>query len=56
MKAWLGMGKPKEALEHFERTEKLLRNDYDAEPTIPMLEYRQRALLAVDQLHEPMIG
>jgi two-component SAPR family response regulator len=55
MKAWLGMGKPKEAMEHFERAEKLLRTEYDAEPTIPMLEYRQRALLALDQLHEPRI-
>jgi two-component SAPR family response regulator len=55
MKAFLGLGKPKDALDHFERTEKLLRTEYDEEPTIPMLEYRQRALLAVDQLHEPTI-
>ena len=55
MKAFLGLGKPKDALDHFERTERLLRTEYDEEPTIPMLEYRQRALLAVDQLHEPTI-
>jgi DNA-binding SARP family transcriptional activator len=56
MKAFLGLGKPKDALDHFERTEKLLRSEYDEEPSIPMLEYRQRALLAMDQLHEPLIG
>lgn len=56
MKAFLGLGKPKDALDHFDRTAKLLRNEYDEEPSIPMLEYRQRALLAVDQHHEPMIG
>lgn len=48
MKAWLGMGKAKEALEQFERAEKLLRTEYDEEPSIAMLEYRQRALMALD--------
>lgn len=48
MKAFLGLSRPKDALDHFERAERLLRTEYDEEPTIPMLEYRQRALLAVD--------
>lgn len=56
MKAFLGLGKPKDALEHFERTEKLLRTEYDEEPSIPMLEYRQRALLSADQGPEMFIG
>lgn len=55
MKAFLGLGKPKDALEHFDRAEKMLRTEYDEEPSIPMLEYRQRALLAVDHLHEPLL-
>lgn len=52
MKAWLGLNKPKDALDHFQRTEKLLRTDYGVEPSIAMLEYRQRALLALDGLQE----
>lgn len=48
MKAWLGMGKAREALAHYERAEKLLRTEYDEEPSIAMLEYRQRALMALD--------
>lgn len=56
MKAFLGLGKAKDALEHFDRTEKLLRAEYDEEPSIPMLEYRQRALLAADLGPETLIG
>ena len=48
MKAWLGMGKPREALEQFERAERLLRQEYSVEPSIEMIEYRQRALFALD--------
>lgn len=53
MKAWLGLGKPQDALDHFESSEKLLRTEYDLEPSIGMLEYRQRALLSLDQRDEP---
>ncbi len=55
MKAWLGMGKPREALEQYERAERLLRQDYDSEPSIEMLEYRQRALFALDS-RDDLIG
>lgn len=48
MKAWLGMGKPREALEQFYRAERLLRQEYSVEPSIEMIEYRQRALFALD--------
>lgn len=55
MKAWLGMNKPREALEQFERAERLLRQEYAAEPSIEMMEYRQRALFALDSRDE-LIG
>lgn len=53
MKAWVGLGKPAEALEQFEEAEKLLREEYGTEPSIDMLEYRQRALLALDDREGP---
>lgn len=55
MKAFLGLGRPKDALDHFERTERLLRTEYGDEPSIPMLEYRQRALLALDS-QDSLVG
>lgn len=58
MKAWIGLGKPREAIEHFQRAEKLLRTEYASEPSISMIEYRQRALLALDGLEssQTLIG
>lgn len=48
MKAWLGLGKPQDALEHYDRAAKLLQREYDTEPSIAMMEYQQRALLSQD--------
>lgn len=48
MKAFLGLGKPKEALGHFERAKTILREEYEADPSIQLLEYEQRAHLALD--------
>ncbi len=55
MKAWMGMGKPREALEQFERAERLLRQEYANEPSIEMMEYKQRALFALDS-RDDLIG
>lgn len=43
MRSFLGLGQPDEVVRHYERTEKMLKRDYDIEPSTAMIEILQRA-------------